>query len=194
MTKESAIQQIDKIIDNDDLNENERLHQIEEVIALSGDDLDVKIYYIDALYQVLTSDSHKYGNIREKRSDIHFKRFEEQCRSLSESPYLLLAFIDFAYEEKYKVIENINRWFKVSDKIVEYSNILDLLVTFKQGFRGMWNDVGKIVGSMNSEPGLESACYAIESFFYSSQLEPTIDAFTKVLVQRSFNNLTINQR
>lgn len=183
MTKENAIQKIDKIINNDDLNENEKMYQIEEVISLSGNDLDVRIYYIDALFQALTSDSHKYESLREKRSNIHFKRLEEQCRRLPESPYLPLAFICFFNENNDKVIENIIKWLKSSGEIVEYTNILDLLITLKQGFIGMWNDIGKIVGGMNSEPGLESACYAIESFYYSSQLEAIIDAFTKVLIE-----------
>ena len=183
MTRENAIQQIDKLVDSVDLNENEKMHQIEEVIALSGNDLDVKLRYIDALFQALTSDSHRYNNLKDKRDSKHFKKLEEQCRGLHELSFLLLAFIDFLNDKKDKAMRNIDMWFKASDKKIEYSNILDLLITFKQGFKEMWNDIGKIVRSLNAEPGLESACYAIESFYYSSQLEPTIDAFTKVLVE-----------
>lgn len=183
MTKENAIQQIDKIIYNDNLNENDKFHQIEKIIALSGNDLDVKFKYIDALFQALVLDSHEYENLIDKRHDIHFKKLEEQCRGVDELPYLVIAFIDFVNEKKEETIRNIEMSFKSSEDRVICSDIRELLIIFKQGFRGMWNEIGKIVGGMVSEPGSESACYAIESFYYSSQLEPTVDALAKVLVE-----------
>jgi len=148
------------------------------------------------LVESLTWGVYRYENLKDTRNSICFKKLEEQIHSLEEPSKmtmtcLLLAFIDFVNGKLDSSLKNIDLWLRSCSDQITYLDLLSLVLFFKQGFRGMWNTIGRMFGSMNAVSGLESTCNALETLYYpsqqkeivSSQQEEIVDALSKVICE-----------
>lgn len=159
------------------------------------DDWMLREFYCDFLSVAFLGGYYKYSEIRDMEEIKDNPFYQEYCYQVKmldkEDPFFNLYFLTVdLIEKKYEnIIEKTTAWIdaKIEAIVNEGGTFGGLLFTFglvtilKDGFPGMWSEIGDILKSRTVEKGLSSMCYALEKFYYSSDNEAIIDALTQVI-------------
>ena len=159
------------------------------------DDWMLREFYCDFLSYFFLGGYYKYSEIRDMEEIKNNPFYQEYCYQIKmldkEDPLYNLYFltVDLIEKKHEDIIEKITSWIDAKFEITvnEGGSFGGFLFTFglvtilKDGFPGMWTEIGDILKTRTVEKGLSSMCYALEKFYYSSDNEAIIYALTQVI-------------
>jgi len=170
-----------------------KCHQL--ISGLGDDEWIFRESYCDYLSITFLTGYYKYSEIKDIDSfkdSPHYKEYCNQVKKLDSSdPFFNMYFLTVDLIEKnYKnIIKKTTAWIDAQiGASTEAGTLFDgalfafgLVTVLKEGFPGMWNEIGDILKERTVENGLSSMCYALEKFYYSEENEAIIDALTQVI-------------
>ena len=183
IARKVAMRNLEEVINDEKLTEDEKYRKADDIISLSGDDAVVRNQYIFELMETIVLGFHKYTDFKSVRNGALFQNLEKHIRGFKDVPYLYLAFIDLFYEKKESSLKNIELSITTSSDPIGYTDLLNLVRYFKQGFQGMWTAIGRVIGSTAAIPCLENACYALEAFYFADSQEEIVNTLSKVIIE-----------
>lgn len=190
--KEKLIHEFEQIQSTDQIDFNSCRNLIASVDLPSRNEL--LSLYCDLLLDHLTFGYLRYSELMkfDLKQDPYYIEFRSAARQFTDSDPLrqiFFAVIDLLNRNytsvrqrlaiyistKIKTILSTNTAFTCSDFI--YCFVLPL----KEGFPGMWRNIGQLLNIENAGKGFLEMCEALECVYYSSKNEEIIDALTCVL-------------
>lgn len=159
------------------------------------DDWKLREFYCDFLSNFFLGGYYRYSEIQdieEIKSNPFYLEYCDQLNMMDkEDPFNNLFFLTIdLIEKKHKnIIKKATSWIDAQiEASIDSNDIFDgflftfgLVTVLKEGFPGMWNEIGDILKDRTVEKGLPSMCYALEKFYYSAENEEIVDALTQVI-------------
>lgn len=159
----------------------------------------LRSFYCDILSDIFLCGYYKYSrlsNIDMIKNNLYYIEFCNQIRKLDKNdPHnnLFFSIVNLVEKNYNSLIKDISDW--IDAKAEDFRNAdaqfdriaftYGLVTVLKEGFPGMWNELGDILSEKDVEKGLPSMCCALEKFYYSSDNEDIIDSLTQVIQENN---------
>ena len=198
LTDEQVVRLQEKIVKYFDCSANseDAFGKCQQLISGLGDDeWMLREFYCDYLSLSFLTGYYKYSEIHDINSLKNFPHYKEYCNQIkkldSNDPFFNMYFltVDLVEKNHKNIIKKTTAWIDAQiGASTEAGTLFDgalfafgLVTILKEGFPGMWNEIGNILKERTVEKGLSSMCYALEKFYYSAENEAIIDALTQVI-------------
>ena len=162
------------------VSDQEAFAKINRLLAKEADAQEIRSQYADEILEFITRGLHKYGNISSICSSIYFKEFEVQVSKLSPAPSIFQAFMNLVLGKHDAVMENVRTWIDEGIEELDGPLFVDALVLpLKEGFPGMWTQIGGMLRERDALKGLADACDALETVYHATDPEEAVEALTR---------------
>lgn len=144
-----------------------------------------KEIYVDYLLNLLIWGLFCYDKKQKKRILNHkfFSRYSQLIKELNNS-HILTAVEKILLEHNVEAFEDIKQWLSEDKPLNSYEEfVYVLMIPLKNGYPGMWNEVGKVL----DRKGLavySDLCYALEEVYYGDT-NHAIDKLCDVMIADS---------
>ena len=154
---------------------------------LSREELDN--YWINRFLNTLAGFQYRHDKALTKKNVLYkkVKAFFLESKKVWPLP---LAFVSLIESRHKDVVKHIKLFFEREGSTLTCDELsYHFLVFLKDGFPGMWTEIGDMTAKTSSQTGLPEMCYALETVYYSKDSDEIIDALSKVIMTN--NNVYI---